>query len=50
MTLLIKMGDIGRMSVIMDVSIPVMGRVCKAKLRVADHSGRDSVHNIWLCL
>ena len=50
MTLLIKLGDTGRMSVVMDVGIPVIGGACKAKLRVADHSGRDGIHNIWLCL
>lgn len=50
MTLLIKLGGTGRMSVVMDVGIPVMGEACKAKLRVADHSGRDGIHNIWLCL
>lgn len=50
MTLLIKLGDTGRMSVVIDVSIPVIGGACKAKLRVADHSARDSIQNIWQCL
>lgn len=50
MTLLIKLEDTGRMSLVMDVGIPVIGGVCEAKLRIADHPGRACVHNIWLCL
>lgn len=50
MTLLIKLGDRGKMCVVVDVGIPVIGGACDAKLRAADHSGRDGIHNIWLCL
>jgi len=44
-----KMTLLFRLSVVMHASIPVIGGMCETTLMVADHSGRDNIHNMWLC-